>query len=54
MAQNILRCTTCKSYGISEKCDCGGTRMLCKPPKYSPEDKYGKYRRMAKEQQDSD
>ncbi|MCA9477933.1 MAG: ribosome biogenesis protein [Nanoarchaeota archaeon] len=52
MASNILKCTTCGSYGMSSECSCGGTRMLCKPPKYSPEDKYAKYRRMAKEQQE--
>ena len=46
----ILRCTTCHSYGLSHQCDCGGKRMLYKPAKYSPEDKYAKYRRMAKEQ----
>ena len=51
MAQSILKCTTCESYGMSEKCSCGGKRMLCKPLKYSPEDKYAKYRRIAKEEQ---
>ena len=51
MAKHILRCTTCNEYGLSSVCTCGGKRMLCVPPKYSPEDKYGKYRRMAKEQE---
>jgi H/ACA ribonucleoprotein complex subunit 3 len=50
MSSSILRCTTCQSYGLSESCSCGGKRMMCRPPKYSPEDKYAKYRRLAKEQ----
>jgi rRNA maturation protein Nop10 len=31
-----------------EACDCGHIRVEPKPPKYSPEDKYGRYRREAK------
>ncbi|MBN2458667.1 ribosome biogenesis protein [Candidatus Woesearchaeota archaeon] len=46
---HILRCPSCKSYGLSEQCSCGGTRVKPKPPKYSPEDKYGVYRRKVKE-----
>ncbi len=49
MALNILKCIECNSYGLSKGCSCGGERRLCKPPKYSPEDKYAKYRRQAKE-----
>ncbi|MFH1400072.1 MAG: nucleolar RNA-binding Nop10p family protein [Nanoarchaeota archaeon] len=44
----ILKCPSCASYGFSESCPCGGKRGGVKPPKYSPEDKYGKYRRMVK------
>jgi H/ACA ribonucleoprotein complex subunit 3 len=51
LAVNILKCVKCGSYGISSNCSCGGERRLCKPPKYSPEDKYAKYRRQAKEEQ---
>ena len=50
MAVNILKCVKCSSYGINSKCDCGAPRRLCKPPKYSPEDKYAKYRRQAKKE----
>lgn len=46
---HILKCPSCKSYGLSEKCSCGGTRVKPKPPKYSPEDKYGSYRRQFNE-----
>jgi len=36
------------TYGLEETCSCGGKRINPKPPKYSPEDKYGDYRRAAK------
>ena len=46
--KHILKCPKCDSYGLVEDCDCGHKRIEPKPPKYSPEDKYGKYRREAK------
>ena len=49
MTNHLLKCTKCGSYGISEECSCGSKRSPPKPPKYSPEDKYGKYRRLYKE-----
>ena len=33
---------------MKEVCSCGLKTITPKPPKYSPEDKYAKYRRMAK------
>lgn len=45
----ILKCTACASYGLSEACPCGGQRITVLPPKYSPEDKYASYRRKYKE-----
>jgi len=30
---------------MMERCSCGGSAVTVKPAKYSPEDKYGKYRR---------
>ncbi|MBN2142190.1 ribosome biogenesis protein [Candidatus Woesearchaeota archaeon] len=47
---HILKCEKCGSYGLSNKCSCGGTRHKPKPPKYSHDDKYGDYRRKYKEQ----
>jgi H/ACA ribonucleoprotein complex subunit 3 len=47
---SILKCQTCKGYGLSSACACGGTRVNVLPPKYSPEDKYGAYRRKYKEE----
>jgi len=45
---HILKCAKCGSYGLEEGCGCGGARAKPKPPKYSPEDKYGGYRRKFK------
>lgn len=48
-AHHILRCTECRRYTMKEKCPaCKAKAQDPKPPKYSPEDKYGKYRRIAK------
>ena len=49
---HILKCEKCGAYGLTEQCSCGSKKVLIKPAKYSPEDKYAKYRRMAKENVD--
>jgi H/ACA ribonucleoprotein complex subunit 3 len=46
--RHILKCTKCGSYGLIDKCECAGMRIEVRPPKFSPEDKYGQYRRDAK------
>jgi H/ACA ribonucleoprotein complex subunit 3 len=46
--KHILKCAKCGSYGLNEMCDCGNTRIEPRPPKFSPQDKYGAYRREAK------
>ncbi len=51
MSLHILRCGRCNGYGLLEACPCGGARRPVKPPKYSPQDKWGEYRRRAKAQQ---
>ncbi len=50
MTHHLLKCTGCGSYGLDEACRCGSLRVSPKPPKYSPEDKYGAYRRKYKEE----
>jgi H/ACA ribonucleoprotein complex subunit 3 len=45
---HILKCPSCSSYALSPTCGCGATRIPPKPAKYSPEDRYGSYRRQAK------
>jgi len=48
--RHILKCVKCGSYGLRDECECGDKRVECRPPKYSPADKYGRYRREAKKQ----
>lgn len=47
--KHILKCTVCGEYTM--KAEHHGKKTLSpKPAKYSPEDKYGKYRRIAKKE----
>ena len=46
--RHILKCPNRLSYGLKEDCACGEKRVDPKPAKFSPEDKYAKYRRAAK------
>ncbi|MAG50922.1 ribosome biogenesis protein [archaeon] len=49
MKQNILKCNKCKTYTLKEKCPtCNSKTTSPKPPKFSPEDKFGYWRRKAK------
>ncbi len=49
MAARILK-TKSGEYTLSDPCPWTGERAFeCKPPKYSPEDKYADYRRKYKE-----
>ncbi|MHA2423192.1 MAG: RNA-protein complex protein Nop10 [Candidatus Thorarchaeota archaeon] len=47
---HLFKCTKCGSYTLSEKeCPkCKGNVTSPSPSRYSPQDKYGKYRRQAK------
>tara|TARA_B100002003_G_C13739541_1_gene368933 strand:+ start:292 stop:423 length:132 start_codon:yes stop_codon:yes gene_type:complete len=36
---------------MKDKCKCGNDVLNPKPPRYSPKDSYGKYRRKAKEKE---
>jgi len=45
----ILKCATCKLYTLKQKCPkCKKETISIKPAKFSPEDKYGYWRRKAK------
>ena len=44
----LLKCSKCNKYTLDETCSCGGKAVSPKPPKFSPEDKYAKYRREVK------
>ena len=46
MRSRIKRCPACRRYTLSERCpECGGQTENTFPPRYSPEDRYGEYRR---------
>lgn len=47
--KHILKCLSCNKYTMKESC-CGVKTENPKPVRYSPADKYAKYRRQAKKQ----
>lgn len=51
MSAHILKCAECGKYTLKEVCGCGGKAVSARPPKYSPEDKYGEYRRAVKKEE---
>ncbi len=48
MAKEILKCTVCNIYTL-KAIHCNQKAITIKPAKYSPEDKWGHYRRQYKE-----
>ena len=52
MPNNILKCNKCGKYTFKKNCDCGGKTSDPRPAKFSIEDKYGYYRRLAKKEND--
>jgi len=49
MDQRMAKCLDCGSYTLKETCpSCKEKTATPHPPKFSPEDKYGKYRRQLK------
>ncbi|MBW9223509.1 RNA-protein complex protein Nop10 [Methanothermococcus sp. SCGC AD-155-E23] len=45
----IRKCPRCKRYTLKDICSvCGEKTVTVKPPRFSLEDRYGKYRRMLK------
>jgi len=45
----LLRCRACGRYTLSPTCPaCGGPTARPGPARYSPEDRYGRYRRALK------
>ncbi|OYT53212.1 MAG: ribosome biogenesis protein [Candidatus Altiarchaeales archaeon ex4484_2] len=50
---HILKCTRCNKYTLKEDCPvCGSKTVNPKPARYSPEDSYGRYRRLMKQNAD--
>ncbi|GAA5819540.1 MAG: RNA-protein complex protein Nop10 [Methanobrevibacter sp. CfCl-M3] len=47
----MMKCKSCSIYTMKSKCpSCSGDLNVVYPPKYSIDDKYGKYRRKLKEE----
>jgi H/ACA ribonucleoprotein complex subunit 3 len=47
----IHKCRQCDIYTLKETCpECGVETTGIRPPKYSPEDPYGVYRRLMKKE----
>jgi len=52
MAKHILKCFHCHNYTLEETCPhCKKKTVSPRPPKFSPCDKYGSYRREEKKQE---
>ncbi|HLB67461.1 MAG TPA: RNA-protein complex protein Nop10 [Thermoplasmata archaeon] len=44
-------CRTCRAYTLRDTCPkCGAASASPIPPRYSPEDRHGKYRRLLKKE----
>ncbi len=49
MRFHIKKCPNCGQYTLKEVCPiCGEKTKVAHPPRFSPEDPYGKYRRRLK------
>lgn len=46
MKTKMKKCDRCGKYTLKDLCSCGGQALNPVPARYSPLDKYGKYRRM--------
>ncbi|MEA1895605.1 MAG: RNA-protein complex protein Nop10 [Euryarchaeota archaeon] len=55
MKSKILRCSECGRYTLKAVCPtCGAAAINPRPARYSPEDRYGVYRRRMKRFHDDD
>lgn len=51
MNMKMNKCSECGIYTLKDACPkCGGKLKVIYPPKFSIEDKYGKYRRILKKE----
>jgi H/ACA ribonucleoprotein complex subunit 3 len=49
MDVNMAKCRECAAYSLHRTCPkCGSATISPHPPRFSPEDKYGHYRRKLK------
>jgi H/ACA ribonucleoprotein complex subunit 3 len=45
MRSSMKRCPECREYSLNDICKCGKATITPLPAKYSPDDRYGEYRR---------
>lgn len=46
-----MKCTACRAYTLRATCPkCNSSTVMAMPAKYSPEDRYGAYRRRLKKE----
>lgn len=51
MTRHIFYCKACDVFTMKERCpQCKGETFSTIPARFSPEDKWGKYRRIAKQE----
>lgn len=51
MVMALSRCPVCGDYTLEDACShCGGSTERAGPARYSPEDRYGSYRRALKKE----
>jgi H/ACA ribonucleoprotein complex subunit 3 len=51
MKTSLRKCPNCEEYTLRDVCPkCDVATHVPIPPRYSPEDRYGKYRRMLNKQ----
>jgi H/ACA ribonucleoprotein complex subunit 3 len=47
----LRKCPSCRAYTLKDTCPkCAGATFMPLPAKYSPEDRYGEYRRRLKKE----
>lgn len=54
MRSLMKKCLSCGTYSLKDTCpSCGGPAGNPMPPRYSPEDRYGAYRRKLRKEGDA-
>ncbi|UCE73344.1 MAG: RNA-protein complex protein Nop10 [Methanomassiliicoccales archaeon] len=46
----LRKCEECGRYTLKDKCSCGNMTIVPQPARFSPQDRFGKYRRILKNQ----
>lgn len=55
MKTALRKCPVCRAYTLKDVCPkCGGATLMPMPAKYSPDDKYGVYRRRLKKEMEGE